>query len=105
MPKHLTPPVDDSWLYRLPEPFRRPPDHRTFEFPARPSTVAPLPPGDRRAALGAGGEFSTGTGARPHSLPLTPSPSGVPVPVGHLTLVDRIKRAAERIDDLEEDCA
>lgn len=100
MSKHLTPAVDESWNYRLPAEFRRPPEHRIFEFPARPepssSRVRTTPPAR------AGGESSSpGTGLPLRSHPLAERP----VPVGHLTLVDRIKRAAEKLDDLEEDCA
>jgi hypothetical protein len=74
MSKHLTPAVHESWNWRLPEQFRRPPKHRTFEFPARANESLP-----------AGGP--TGNGG--------PSPSSPPVPVGHLTLIERIKEAAK----------
>lgn len=96
MSKHLTPAVHASWLYRLPEAFRRPPEHRTFEFPARPSSP---PVGNTHPTNGACGEFPTGAG-----LPMRSPAPAAPVPVGHLTLVERIKVAAEKLDDIEEDC-
>ena len=87
MPKHLIPDVHPSWLHR-----DDPSKYREFEFPARPESS--LLSDDSSSLNGACGESSTGTGARPLSLPLAPPPRGVPVPVGHLSLVERIKEAA-----------
>jgi hypothetical protein len=107
MPKHLTPAVHPSWLHRD--------DYTEFEFPARPES--PSLSGDSSSLNGACGESSTedaykhiryeycdidcacqsstGTGEHPHSLSLTPLAQGEPVPVGHLSLIERIKEAAK----------
>jgi hypothetical protein len=89
MPKHLTPAVHESWLHR-----DDPTKYRDIEFPARPNNADCLSSGRRESCTGACGNHSTGTGEHPHSLSLTP-PQGEPVPVGHLSLIERIKEAAK----------
>lgn len=87
MPKHLTDPdLHPSWLHR-----DDPTKYRDIEFPARPNNQQQVAISSSRT--GACGESSTGTGTGPHSLALT-APHGEPVPVGHLSLIDRIKEAA-----------
>lgn len=95
MPKHLVDPVlHPSWLHRD--------DYTVFEFPARPESS--LLSDDSSSLNGACGESSTGAGSIPRSLAYTLPPQGDPVPVGHLSLTDRIKAALERIDEMEKDC-